>query len=248
MTWTPGLSLDTWEDAEDAAAWHMVNVLGFADAHRAPHGPDNGVDVRSSWAIAQVKHKRSRTGRPAIQQLVGARGRWISLIPVFYSTSGYAKPAVTYAFLNEVALFTMDPFGRVQPANYEAESLTISARARLKRARHLNERPLDRRVLASFAFLWLSPPSTVALDGGPESIVEWLFVTLCPLGFIWWAWTVGQFRQALKNDPGRDAYNDWYTNLMCPRRVAAAPSMRFLRHGQHRWWHLRDSLKTKTVK
>lgn len=57
-------------DAEEAAcAWMRDN--GYPNARLTPRGPDRGVDVRSSLAVAQVKAETSPVGVEAIQRLLG---------------------------------------------------------------------------------------------------------------------------------------------------------------------------------
>ena len=57
-------------DAE-LRARELMEFMGFADAQIGPRGPDGGVDVTSSRAVAQVKAQMKPTGRPVIQALHG---------------------------------------------------------------------------------------------------------------------------------------------------------------------------------
>lgn len=115
-----GTAVSSWQQAEALAAWHM-RKLGFDDAKMTPSGPDGGLDVRATDAVAQVKHYATPIGGPAIQQLRGAaHGQGAAL---FYSLSGYTKAAVEYANSAAVALFTYDESGVVQPFNHAAQIL-----------------------------------------------------------------------------------------------------------------------------
>ncbi|WP_405966117.1 restriction endonuclease [Streptomyces sp. NBC_00015] len=108
---TPPQAID-WRACEHIAAEHL-RALGIADAEVTPARGDAGIDVRSEIAIAQVKHQRTPVGRPALQNLVGAAGPAhrgeIKPLKFFYSTSGYAKPAVEYARVNDVILYVINP-------------------------------------------------------------------------------------------------------------------------------------------
>ncbi|MFF0836722.1 MULTISPECIES: restriction endonuclease [unclassified Streptomyces] len=108
---TPPQAID-WRACEHIAAEHL-RALGIADAEVTPARGDAGIDVRSEIAIAQVKHQRTPVGRPALQNLVGAAGPAhrgeIKPLRFFYSTSGYAKPAVEYARCNDVILYVINP-------------------------------------------------------------------------------------------------------------------------------------------
>lgn len=96
----------TWREAEFRAADHM-RALGFADAEATSLGIDQGVDVRATGGIAQVKHYTSTlVGSPEVQRLRGAAHdiRWA----IFYSRSGYTMSAVNVAAQLDVALFEYD--------------------------------------------------------------------------------------------------------------------------------------------
>ncbi|MGW5074067.1 restriction endonuclease [Rhodococcus sp. NPDC004095] len=99
-------------DAELFAAQHMRG-LGYTDAEAKPGGPDGGVDVRSSRAIAQVKLHAKPCGRPDLQRLYGARGDDHGKEMVFYSHSGYSAAAVDYANTVGMTLFQFDRAGNV---------------------------------------------------------------------------------------------------------------------------------------
>ena len=102
-----------------------MTKLGFTDASLTASGADGGIDVRASNAVAQVKHYAQPVGAPAIQQLRGAaHGHDFAL---FYAQSGYTKAALEYADAAEVALFSYDSGGHVEPLNMPARLLQRSA-------------------------------------------------------------------------------------------------------------------------
>lgn len=122
MTWSEGAFVSDEHDAEEMAATHM-RQLGFPDAKRMPVGPDGGVDVTASGAIAQVKFRAQITGRPELQRLFGARGLDQTKALIFYSSARYSPAAVQYADLVEVALFTYDVHGHTNAVNAVATKL-----------------------------------------------------------------------------------------------------------------------------
>lgn len=117
--------VDTWEEAERLAAWHM-KTLGFADAAVARAGSDGGIDVRAEHAVAQVKYYlQAPVGAPAVQQLRGAAydRQWA----IFYSLSAYTVAASALADSAGVALFSYDVAGNVAAVNGPAKSLAAIA-------------------------------------------------------------------------------------------------------------------------
>lgn len=109
-------NLNHWSDAERLAA-HWMRQWGYGDARTTNRGADGGVDVRSSWAIAQVKFQGSQTGRPHLQRLFGAREHQTQLHMFFFSRSGYSRDAIAYANGVGMVLFTFRADGAVEPAN-----------------------------------------------------------------------------------------------------------------------------------
>jgi hypothetical protein len=100
-------------DAEEAAAEYMRGI-GFHDARRTPTGPDGGIDVLASEAVAQVKTHMRPTGRPDLQRLHGAaNGRRTT----FFSLAGYTEQAVAWAELVDMALFRFDLQGTPSAGN-----------------------------------------------------------------------------------------------------------------------------------
>lgn len=100
--------------------------MGFHDARLTGSGPDAGIDVVSSRAVAQVKARVGQAGRQDVQALIGAaHGRDGQAL--FFSMGGYSSPAVDYA--NEVgaALFTFGYDGSVEAHNAAAADLLRAA-------------------------------------------------------------------------------------------------------------------------
>ncbi|WP_064257395.1 restriction endonuclease [Rhodococcus sp. HS-D2] len=100
-------------------AAQAMRSWGFLDAVATTGGSDGGVDVRAHDALAQVKWRTNATGRPEVQQLVGARGSGRQTL-FFFSKSGYTRQAVEYADTMGVALFVIDAAGGVTPVNGHA--------------------------------------------------------------------------------------------------------------------------------
>lgn len=106
---------------ENVAA--VMRRLGYSDADVTGVGPDAGVDVVSSTALAQVKWQGAVVGRPELQRLVGARGRDTKKSLLFFTASGFSQAAVDYAEDLEIALFLYDPTGSPIPQNLLAHKI-----------------------------------------------------------------------------------------------------------------------------
>lgn len=117
----------TWQAAEEvAAAW--MRHWGYTDATLTGGSSDGGIDIRSACALAQVKFKAAPTGRGDVQNLVGAAGRISRTQLLFFSAAGYSKQAREYADEQAVALFTLAPFGAIEPANPAARMIIRRAK------------------------------------------------------------------------------------------------------------------------
>lgn len=95
--------------AEYAAAIFMREI-GFADASPTKASGDNGIDVYSADAVAQVKWHAKPVGRPDLQNLVGSSsqihdGKKL----LFFSRKGFSREAVQFADQMPIALFTSVP-------------------------------------------------------------------------------------------------------------------------------------------
>jgi len=122
--WTPGEFIASPRDAEHMATRHLRS-LGHSTARTTPTGPDGGVDVIADDALAQVKMEAVQTGRPAVQQLVGAAGRRFAGSLYFYSAAGYTQQAIDYAESEHVSLFTFDVRGTVTPVASVSQPKTL---------------------------------------------------------------------------------------------------------------------------
>lgn len=115
-------------EAEHVAAAIMRDHLGFTDARVTVASGDGGVDVVAKQAVAQVKHWGSQVGRPAIQQLYGARGVDHSKKMVFFCSGGCSRQALAYANEAGVALFTFDAAGSYEAMNESAKEIDLTAK------------------------------------------------------------------------------------------------------------------------
>lgn len=111
-------------DAEEAAA-RWMRYWGWEDARTTPPGADEGIDVVSEHAIAQVKAYMNPVGRPEIQNLFGvasAEGK----VGLFFALTGYTAEAEAWADKAGVGLFRFDLQGQPEPVNTTAR-LAIDA-------------------------------------------------------------------------------------------------------------------------
>jgi hypothetical protein len=108
-------------DAELAAeAW--MRYLGFSDALITPVGADEGIDVNSTKAVAQVKAYMVPVGRPDVQNLAGVAAAE-KKIGVFFALSGYTPQAIAWAGKADIALFSFDLQGEPEAVNATARKL-----------------------------------------------------------------------------------------------------------------------------
>lgn len=112
--------ITTPREAELAAALKM-RLLGFVDAKATAIGPDAGIDVIASRALAQVKWEANKTGRPALQRLYGARGARTDKDLYFFSLAGYSDHALAYAQEHKMFLYQLRLDGSAVPANHFAK-------------------------------------------------------------------------------------------------------------------------------
>jgi hypothetical protein len=149
-------------DGEILAAEYM-RWLGFADAHELPIGPDGGIDVRASDAIAQVKMHATQVGRPDIQRLLGAAQAEGRKCALFFSQQGYGIQAREFADHVGMPLFTFGYQDGVEPTNDAAYRLIADRRERVGAAN------------ATSPYAWLeaelrrTPPTAAAVhDVAPD--------------------------------------------------------------------------------
>ncbi len=107
--------------AELAAQAHM-RWLGHEDAQALPIGPDGGVDVASSQAVAQVKDHGKPIGSADVQQLFGVATAQQKL-PIFYSRAGFTPKAQEFADLVRLPTFRLGPDSAWHPTNQSATAL-----------------------------------------------------------------------------------------------------------------------------
>lgn len=116
------MQLTTPKQAELNAAEKM-RKFGYLDATSSMHGADGGIDVRSAKALAQVKFRSSKAGRPDVQNLVGAAAGDNSKALLFFDYTGYSPQAIEYANQMGVGLYTYDQTGKVTPTNDAARRI-----------------------------------------------------------------------------------------------------------------------------
>ena len=109
-------------DAE-LVACEWMRHWGFVDATCTAIGPDSGIDIASSTAIAQVKAELTPTGRPVVQQTFGAAAA-SERVAIVFSLGGFTKEAIQWANLAGVALFTFDLQGTPAPENDTATTVS----------------------------------------------------------------------------------------------------------------------------
>ncbi len=108
-------------DAEQAALDWMTEH-GFPDATLTSAGIDEGIDVDSSGAIAQVKAQVKPVGRPLVQQLKGVAAV-DDKQALFFALGGYTDEAIEWARRADVALFDFDLQGAPNTVNKLAQEL-----------------------------------------------------------------------------------------------------------------------------
>lgn len=108
------------EAEEIAAEW--MKFFGFIDALPTPIGPDNGIDVVSTLAIAQVKMEGISTSRPTVQALAGVASVE-NKKALFFSLGGYTSEAIEWSEKAVVSLFQFDLQGEPFPMNSHARHI-----------------------------------------------------------------------------------------------------------------------------
>jgi hypothetical protein len=99
-----------------------VRRLGYRDARATAAGPDDGIDVASLGAVAQVKYwAKKKVPLKEIQRLAGTAAR--GQVPLFFARYGYTRPALRWAENpdNRVRLFVLQPDGNIVACNYLAK-------------------------------------------------------------------------------------------------------------------------------
>ncbi len=116
-------------DAEIAAR-DWMQYFGFSDATLTAIGPDEGIDVTSGDAVAQVKSGETTTGRPVIQQIYGVAS-YQSKQPLIFSVARVTKDAWEWADKAGVGLFRLNLSGTAFPVNALAKDIYENAAGRL---------------------------------------------------------------------------------------------------------------------
>jgi len=190
----PPRPIASWLDAEENAATWM-RAWGYEDARVEHGGPDVGIDVRSTGAVAQVSWETGATGRRVLQQLVGASD--VASERLFcFAHGNYTSAAVEYADARDIALFKYDPWGQVEPANGHARELDPGQPVRRESGASGRSQPagrgghLARNWMAYVALVcFIAPFASLTHDeiyGGPV----WLDVIKF-VGIWFGLWTMG---------------------------------------------------------
>jgi len=108
------------EAEELAAEW--MRWMGFADAHVTGWGPDDGINVVATGAVAQIKMEAKPAGRPVVQALVGV-AHAEGAVPLLFAMAGWTSEAKTWAKRANVALFGFTRDGTIQPHNPAARRI-----------------------------------------------------------------------------------------------------------------------------
>lgn len=137
---------------EIAASW--LRRFGYRDAHVTPDRQDDGIDVESFGAVAQVKNwTTKRAGIAEVQRLVGSAKHGQACF--FFAAIGYTRSAARWAANpdSRVGLFILTPDGNIHACNYRARRTLWEAKTHLPVALR---RPLtfrDRFFGSLFMFL-----------------------------------------------------------------------------------------------
>lgn len=106
------------EDQTQAAASAM-RAMGFADAHVAEGA------VRATRTLVLVEPGPQQVERSDLQWLVGARG-YETFVQLFvFAAGGFSAQAAQYGQHMDVALFALDPAGRVTPQSPAARRMSL---------------------------------------------------------------------------------------------------------------------------
>lgn len=101
--------------------------MGWRDARVTPTGPDAGLDVVATGAVAQVKARVGKAGRQELQALRGAAHGSDDVL-LFFAMGGFSAEAVAYADQVGMSLFQYGFDGSVEPRNSSAAGLLTAAK------------------------------------------------------------------------------------------------------------------------
>lgn len=99
-----------------------MRSLGYESVMVTHDGADEGLDVVSSGAAAQVKHYAVSIGSDKVREHAGSAEAFPARL--FYSLSGYTAKAVAAADERKIALFQYDMDGSVAAINPAARTVT----------------------------------------------------------------------------------------------------------------------------
>jgi TPR repeat protein len=108
-------------DAELISAKWM-RYWGYFDAKATPVGPDGGLDVIASRAVAQVKYRNVKTSRTEINEFHGS-AEGSGKDELYFSLSGYTQQALDRASEKSIALFVFNEHGIPKPVNTMAKKI-----------------------------------------------------------------------------------------------------------------------------
>ena len=108
-------------DAELISAKWM-RYWGYFDAKATPVGPDGGIDVVASRAVAQVKYRNVKTSRTEINEFHGS-AEGSGKDELYFSLSGYTQQALDRASEKSIALFVFNDHGIPKPVNTMANKI-----------------------------------------------------------------------------------------------------------------------------
>jgi len=104
-----------------AMSWRVAEAIvrdwmkqnGYRDARLTPSGPDGGVDVVASGAVAQVKHHAKPVRLPEVQRIYGiaVAERKKALI---FASAGFTPAAREWASRHRVECYRFPPVRRVK--------------------------------------------------------------------------------------------------------------------------------------
>lgn len=117
----PARMVKTFTEAEFYAA-EVMESLGFTGVSVTPTGADEGIDVSSREALAQVKMEGVKTSREKVQRLTGICS-YYDQRAIFFSLSGYTSPAIEWADKTDTACFEFQYDGTITPRSAAAKNL-----------------------------------------------------------------------------------------------------------------------------
>ncbi|WP_054374801.1 restriction endonuclease [Rhodococcus rhodochrous] len=170
------------DDAEHFAAARMRG-MGFGDAKVTASGPDGGLDIVSGGAVAQVKWRHAKVGRPDLQRLYGARGsdhsKYMLFFTELFSEAPYTPQAVDYANEQGIGLFAYTSDLNLFPQNkYAVDFVAGIDRVRAARTKKAARMAVVRQVVWSFLLLCSLCGVLITAIDGDSAVTGWLVATV----------------------------------------------------------------------